>query len=275
MQRYDETSARVRLSYSLQETAEPSTAKLFVIESQWCLLVKIVGADAEALPETLRYVFIHGAWGRSLRAADNTSAPAIAGVLKSTPHPDSEDVHLFRHRIRLSESDEAPANLKAERLYRQACEADQFTQLGWLCTCHKIHSCAEKTWGLLPGALSGMASALLAIQTSQQVSRLWEALEALVRSKCKVIRGGRLSPSAISYRRCILDLYAPSRSRFPRKRAIVMTAARMFNGNWRNTVEIEHHCLDRECCRNHEETCDKMVYVLKQLVRTMRPNKLG
>ena len=163
----------------------------------------------------------------------------------------------------MSETDEAGANLKAERMYQDEFEAGRGNvapAFHWICSGHKCHAVAEKSFMLFASTLSSIVSTLLVVQTSQQLERLRAGMTKVLRSKLRILPCSPLSAAATHYRRNTLTLYTPP-ARHPKKRAAIITMAILLNGDWRNRQEIQHMCND-QCCASREVTINRVVATL-------------
>eukprot|EP00971_Amphidinium_carterae_P205567 4079615-Amphidinium_carterae.3 len=277
-QRYDETPLRLRVSFSMHTEAEPQVTKLYVLDSQWSLLLRRLDpANAFAPIDESDYLCIYGAWSTCLRATDTGTGEAIATVLRSGPHPPPEDSVLSHcHKYRLAEADEGAANGKAERLYQTWLETTQpgFNTLLWVCSAHKVHAIADKVWSLSGEVLSGVCAVLLAVQTSQQLAKLKHAIEDLVQETFQWEQHDTLSPSAQKYRKSVLDLYLPHRARHPTKRCRILSMAMVINGDWQRKGVIVHRCVGDECCGSRQEALSKVTQVLFKVINALRPGRL-
>ena len=217
------------------------------------------------------YIHLQGAFSTTLHAADATNAEGIASVLQASPQPPAK-IAMFANKIRIAESDEALANIKAERLYQKFLEPTGISTLHWKSSGHKLHSVADKTWSLASQTLSGACAVLLTLQSSQQVSRLRAALEKLVRERVQLCCG-EVSESATQYRRNVLDTFLPAPSH-PRRRAVVLALASVCNGDWRTSKTLEHYCKGPRCCESVNDAVDKILRCVLTVAKTLRPQKL-
>eukprot|EP00971_Amphidinium_carterae_P221109 4389865-Amphidinium_carterae.1 len=148
-----------------------------------------------------------------------------------------------------------------------------FTTLQWTCTAHKIHAIAEKCWNISGDVLSGVCAVLLAVQTSQQLARLKEAMECIVRETFHWERHEVLSPSARKYRQSVLELFLPQRARQPAKRSRILSLAMVMNGDWRRRGIIVHRC-EHDCCSCKDQALSKVLHVLSKALKSLRPGRL-
>ena len=260
---YDKTPLLCKVAFTDIESANTELSKVFVIESSWSALV----LSNSGTPEPL---LLHGHFSPAVRAADGVNGPAIATALRSVFESQVPPgvVDLFPFCARVSEHDEAPANSRAERMWKNF--AGGYSLLTLPCMAHKVHSCSEKVTQLAPTLMTGVTRTLLAVQGATQFRRLKSALREFVLENLQILPANtRLSQDALSFRRRSLSLWLPQR---PRKKAIVLlVAALLMNGDWRQP-RLQHVC--KGCCKDEADCKQKAVQWLEKMIDTLRPNKL-
>ena len=215
-QMHDETALHLRVSFHEADGADNQIAKTFVILSRWSMVLQLkrgIGYDSSSPDAPANFILLQGCWAPRLAAANATTARAIAAILDKAPRPPKIALDTFETVIRMAETDEAPANLKAERMFQQhfaSHSAKVVAGLHWCCSAHKGHAVAEKTFLLFAETLSSIVSTLLVVQTSQQLARVRAALRSVVRTKLRVMDCQPLSTGAQQYRRQTLNLYMPA-----------------------------------------------------------------
>ena len=116
-------------------------------------------------------------------AAGNTGELTYATLRSCCTLPDLVR-DTFTVKVRLSETDDAGSNSRAEASALTQQRGD-WMHLHLLCMCHKVHSCAQRTFSLASATTSGIIHSCLQIATGGFVRRLREACLALVRSCLK------------------------------------------------------------------------------------------
>ena len=273
---YDETQHNLRVEFAGGAGLEGQTAKTFVVESAWTMLLHCIGGvgfnEAEALAAK-SWLRIQGTWSPTFLSADSATGQATASVLAKAPMLPPSLTKLFRFSTRLGESDEAAANAKAERLFQTYLRSEGFVfeHVHWACSAHKAHAMAEKTFDMADAALAGVCATLLAVQKAQPLRKLRTALLDIIKEQLRVLPQQPLTENAANFRSRVLELYCPKHEH-PRKRAIALGFCSVFNGDWRRRGQVTHICAG--CCESAEETAEKMCDVASQLMRAVRPSKL-
>ena len=235
-----------------------------------------VGFNAKQADTDQHFLSINGITAPCLRAADSTSGRATAAVIRACPSPPATIYDTFAHVTRLAETDGAPANAKAERMLQAWLKkaSHKHSNLHHVCAAHKCHAIADKVWEQDLPTLSGIVAALLTVQKSQPLSRLREALLSLVQTRAQVLTTFQpLTEAAKRYRSNILNLYAPT-GQHTRKRSIALAMAAVFNHDWRSRGVVVHACPGPHCCSDRQEGVEKMLYMMKVFLRSLRPGKL-
>ena len=235
---YDETPLKVRLSFEATSAPTSQLGKVIVVMSSWSLLLK-ANTNHEHAASLPPWLLIRGHYGPSLRAADSLSGQALAAVLSSCPKADPAELPPCRMRLRAIETDEAPANLRCERLWAHAHKNDDFTLCHIMCAAHKCHSAAERTTNMAKSAISGIIRATLCLQGAQDLSKMQSAIREEAQKRCIVLPRGActLTDAAVKYRRAVMEAFLPG-PEYPRKMAICLRVfISVFNGDWRTSAE--------------------------------------
>ena len=115
-QAYDETRMRVKVTEDIAEgKGVAQLSKVFVVESSWAILLRVKKEGP-----AWGFCTIKGQYSHSVRASDSTAAPSVTAILNASPRVPRELSEQFPVKERLVESDEAPANARAERLWQGA-----------------------------------------------------------------------------------------------------------------------------------------------------------
>ena len=248
-QTYDETPLRCRLLMQAGDNHSVSQiAKVYVVSTSWVLGVKPVDAGPGDHP-----MLLHGHWAPAMRAADSGTGKGIAAILDTCPQPPSMIDEICDIKVRLTDTDENGSNVKAERLWSLAKHGPGWVSSQYMCLGHKLHSVAEKTWAKNATVLSGAMHALLAIQTTPQLSELISSMNTLIEQHGQRLpASSMLSESATQFRKQILTAFLP-RKKHARKRATAILLAQVFNADWRRDGQYTHICGEG-CCGSREES---------------------
>ena len=262
---FDETPLRLRLAFRDTGRKSVQLAKLYAVESGWAMLLQ--------MQDSQEFLRIHGTFSPSLRCADANSANAIAAVLESVKShqlPDDLDPKdIFQASVRVAESDELMANLKAERewVHKHPC-----THLHLVCLAHKLHSVCEKTVDLVPELWTGTVRTLLCAQSGSNLSKLEASLLSEIPQRLEVLYHTTLSEDAQRYRKNCLELWLQNLP--ARKQAVISAmAGTVLNGDWRISGKIQHICCN--CCESYEDTLGKALKGLPKLLRVLRPGSIS
>ena len=267
---YDETPLTLRIRFP-GDASEKERAKVFVVELEYAFLLRRTNCLA-ALPKQ-DFLLVHIPCSVQIRASENETGENIRNVLLSTSLlPDSEAVHLFRSTIRLAESDEAGANLRAERLLSDA-RHNAFSCLSTQCSAHKVHAAAKKvmTLAIYGDLCSGVINSLKVLWDRRFMKALKEQLRAHIRSNLVIRHRASvvLSRAAETFRAEALELYAPGPDE-PRLRALALyIAGSLLNGDWQRT-NLQHICVGPQCCSSPEETMSKIERHILKLARGLK-----
>ena len=260
---YDETPLRLATTNEQEHSSTTGLCKLFVVHSSWCSLMR----------DTLdkKIVSIHASWSPILRTASSTSGECVAGVLSSAPRPPQALVPMFRGKcIRSIETDQAPGNIRGERLLQGSPMGRPWTLLHHFCAAHKVHAMSDRTWMLAKPCLKGVLRTLLFFSTASQFAKLIGTLKAEIPHLLRVVTGD-LTDEAKVYRRSILTTYLPRQP--VRKSFLVAVSSDLLNGDWRVANVIVHRC-GPSCCRSRTHTIEKLQHYLPKLMQTLKPSSL-
>ena len=172
---YDETKLRVRVR--LPELAHIGAAhgKIFVLQCSWTMLFQ-----SRTLDSDWQYMSVSASCSPCLRITDSTRAECVAAVMASAPQMLNDRIkELFPAIYKISETDEAKANSRAEKLWSRANPSTSAT-LHMCCVAHKIHALADKSWSLDKVLLSQVTRVLLALQSAEEVAQLKKAMNIIV-----------------------------------------------------------------------------------------------
>eukprot|EP00971_Amphidinium_carterae_P333452 6468212-Amphidinium_carterae.2 len=262
---YDETPLRLSITVATADST-PQTSKLFVVESDWAALLQ-QRSDGH-------YLVITGSFSPASRVVDGASAAATAVVLQTAAEaqlPGTEHVEdIFEKTVRIAETDEGPANEKAERLWDLYRPGSVLLHL--LCVAHKIHSIVDRTWSLHSDVLSQVVRTMLAQQSAVHLQRLRTALDSHVSRKLVVLPLQPLAQDAVQFRRSVLKLWN-HRALPPRTQAVITMAAAFLNGDWRCQDSLQHMC-GNGCCGSRQDSEQKVRKILQKLFKTLRVSKL-
>ena len=183
----------------------------------------------------------------------------------SGPAPPSGLKTVFPMCTRFTETDEHPANARAEALI-QSRRQQGWSQIHSMCFAHKIHSSATKTWKLPSQAriITGIIHTGKHLTTAGTMKQLKDTITGLVDQRLEL----RVTDAHDGVRDAVLKFFTPSRQQ-PRKRALVLAVAEFFNGAWGKQKTLQHVC--HGCCPDR----DAAVATAKTLLRKLASALLG
>ena len=183
---YDETQLRVRAYHLGDSRAQDQVARLFVVEQDFSLLVRIPdisahdqSSDDTSQGQASKSVAFHIHCCPQIRAADSANGECSAQVLRSVLQPPSNLTSHFQQCIRVTETDECPSNPRAEALLLRDRYSGHkpWKQLFFPCLAHKVHAIATRNMGLTRLDCRGRHQRL---QTS-----VFRRLNASISSRCR------------------------------------------------------------------------------------------
>eukprot|EP00971_Amphidinium_carterae_P328075 6459781-Amphidinium_carterae.2 len=189
-----------------------------------------------------------------VRATASATGPAVYGMLESThPFDEAELNSVFPICQRLSETDGHASNGVAERIVesKRGEHTSWMPTLRCLCSAHHVHSCAEKTWALLPGSHDpGTMHALKKIMIAEIPA--WFVMQPHMLAA---------DAAAAAHRNHIMELFSPELSA-PRKRAKFELLCSVLNGCWEEPGVLQHIC--NGCCKSYAHALEKVLTLLPQ-----------
>ena len=271
---YDETPLQVRVAYAsdISDHKDRQTGKVFVGEHGWTIVVQQLQTGNSIGPASSgSFALLEGNFSPQVRAAGNSTGETIDRTLESMKGcPDSDVLpdNLFEWRVRLSETDEAPANHRAESFAAQ--RRPDFCHIHTLCLCHKLHTAAQRTWALQKEEVTGLLHVCKILSTVGAMGCLKNMVSKTVAQRLVVEETSVLSPDAVSFRSAMVTHFGPPTSQ-PRRRAIWNLAEQFFGGDWRDPTRLVHTCSGKLCCSSPAESKRKATTIFLKLLSTFNP----
>lgn len=192
------------------------TSKLLNSESAVWMHLRIDGKD----------VFLHADFPACLQALHKNTAECIkAAALNLVDSSSFRD--RFRRRIRLSVTDAAAPNLKAERSI--LAERPSWHGLHLLCHVHVWARIHGRVFKFCDETTSGMIAVTLSLSDAGHMSLFRAAFRQVLAQDLEIIREPP-SPEAVSFRNLILDEFFGHSADFCEHRLIL---SRLAGGDWR------------------------------------------
>ena len=267
---YDETPMECQISFHKDRAPSRELCKIYVVETSWSFLVAADSSNQTGV-DMPAYVILHGHCPPAVRACDAGTAEAVACVLKDVhesqgPPAQDEIAELGCPFFRIAETDAAPCNTRAERLWYNFHPLP----LLWLpCMCHRVHKIAEKVWALAPGLLTSLTRVLLVLRSSSNMCRLLDILRELVKKRCRRLPPEHtLTRQAVRFRHNALALWSPPDHKARKASLVRCLASCLFNGDWQQQQTLDHIC--HGCCKDTQETGEKMMAYLPRLLTSLR-----
>ena len=238
--KFDETPLALQVRFGGPEGVE-QVAKTFVVEHAWCILLtrkRCAGADD--------CVILRGSGSPAIRVSQNTTGETIAQLVAGcVPAPAS--LRMFATQWRLTETDAAKANFRAERVGTTTAQVAHA-----VCSAHRCHQVATKTWTLELQTLSALKRSLLVLESPTYYLKFRDTMIAVIKDRLVLKRSSVLPPQALSFRQAVLRLYSPTSHRSRAHSTVRVFAEDVLNGNWMNSKEVEHYCSG--CCTSERDT---------------------
>ena len=272
---YDETMVNLRFCFEGQNKSERQVGRVYVIERAWTFLVEVLPTELHIEgPVQKKFCVFEMNMCPQIRASENATGDTIAAVLQSLAKKDLELSNLFPWRIRLAETDECGANLRAEAIIlhnRAQQNHDVWGHLQVSCLAHKAHDCASRTWALMPAVISGIIQVCKHLNQAGSMATLCESVSGLIAGRLRVVVGDAapLSREALKFREIVLQYFSPPPQQL-RRRAAMLAALEYFNSDLRRK-DIIHFCRGSECCRSPDESKAKGIVLMKHLTMSLRP----
>lgn len=174
---------------------------------------------------------VSGAALTRLVGMDRTTGECIRAVLRAQQN---ETGHLsgFRRRIRLTTTDGATTNFKAERSIVRDSEGWQSIHLD--CIVHTTSGIHTKVFGLVREEVSGMLAVSLSLSHSNQMTLFRLAFQRVLR-RMLVLDSSDLGSDAIAYREMVLDLFFGRDIEVAEHRTAL---GRLLGGDWREKGRV-------------------------------------
>ena len=212
---YDETLLQLRLQFHEQDQSEKQVARTHVVEQGWTIIVERLPSALHTSDDSPRlgdYTIFQGRFGASMRASEDATGETISTVLKSVWEPHCSFSSLFPICLRLAETDERGANMRAEAILlkdrRQS--GDDWTHCHAVCLAHKAHSCAAKTWALVPGLISSIVHICKWFNQAGSMAAFNDALAKLLQSHLRVLPKMQVpAEDAETFKRVVVSYFSP------------------------------------------------------------------
>ena len=262
--RYEETPLRLKAQYSLGN-AYVHVTKTFVLQCRWRALLE--PADRQEAFSRESCFLIEGSFSPFMRVCENSSAETITEIC---PLPKQVLQGLFPTVWRLVDSDQNPANAKAEKIWRE--DGHETGVLQSFCMAHKGHLVAMRVWDLHSDLHTGVLKSLRVLQQPGNMKKFECALVELVVEKLDFAPA--TTCDADSYREHTLRLFAPDRSERPHAWAIAQLVSRLLlNGDWRLSDPVQHVCKHTSgspCCQDRAHLIAKVKRWIPKMLRALR-----
>ena len=265
----------------MEDGAQVEVSKVYVVESANIMLLRYPQLQTD--DATSKFLCLQLPCSLQLRVGERGTGENIRNILLDTslwPQDASLVWDQFRFKLRVAESDEAPANLRAERLLDLARENAVDAVLHHRCVAHRIHSAATSSMELssFSWLFSGVTHTLRSFWDRRHLKRFLKCLRSHIEKNFVFKRllpneELQLPRSAVYYKNLIFDLYAPSPDE-PRRRALATYVKdTLLTGDWRMPV-FEHHCRGHDCCHGADDSKAKVVSCVVKMAKSLRATML-
>ena len=272
---YDETQLELRVQFEGQDQSEKQVARTHVVEHSWTIIVErlpasVANTDTSHLGGA--FCVFHGQFGASVRVSEDATGETISKVLKSVWNPHCSFSKTFPICLRLAETDECGANLRAESLLLKdrRDSGDDWLHCHVVCLPHKAHSAAVRTWALVPGLISSLVHSCKWFNQGGSMAAFNEVLAKLIESRLRVVH---MTPvydeDADAFKKSVFSFFSPS-LQHPQKRSVISAAMKFFNADWRQK-DLLHFCSGAQCCANERISLLKGIIFATKMARSLRP----
>ena len=275
---YDETPLRLRTFDQNGLCATALNKKAFVIKVGWAALLEFssfIKEEQEAEDTKSEFLLLRGAFCPSIRPAASTCGECVSELSMSCPHAETSS-QLFDHYLRIAETDDHGGNRRGEKILAQKLQRSsrQWSHLHMMCKGHKLHAAAVRCWHLQPSLLAGLIHSGKMLQESNGLQELNVAIMKVVDARLRVFTPAefRESVAMADYKAQILRMYSPPSSQ-PRRLATVKLTTSLLNGDWQDSVWLQHVC--HSCCPSREASVRKIALTLQRLVTSVRGSVLS
>ena len=244
----------------------PQLCKVYAVEQSFRVVFKKNSSGPEKTLDN--YVVLELGATPSIRVGGNATADTMMRVLQSTALvPYSQLTTVCASLTRIAETDEAPANLSCEHKLRMA-SASCYHKAQVVCSAHKIHAIAQKSWPFWSNTVAGILSTLKLLTRHGALQAFVKALELEILERV-VFTKGPLPPEALRYRQHVMELWTPS-CKDMGKSAVTLRCFATFvlSGDWRVQAKVEHRCLSG-CCNGREDFDSKVKHMVPRVVKAL------
>ena len=264
---YDETPMKLKVFYDSQH-GDVQKARVWAVENTFALLLQ--HAQFEGREEHQRpsgYLLVIARSSPAIRATQTAVGESIHKMLTScTAH--LNDLSGYPFKVRVSETDEAGANSRAEAMIQ--AEHPDWSHMWCTCLAHKIHTSAKKVWNLVPDLITGLKNTCLVLRGPGSMAAMRDHAKQLLNESFVFKRAHpnqALSRHAAAFKTKMKDTFSPSPA-FPRKAAVVEVLCELLNADWQEEA-ITHVCAG--CCQDAEEAKQKVTAAFLKFVTILRP----
>ena len=271
--RHDETQRVIVGRFPDGETQE-QRGKIHVIQHEWIAVTETTSTNTLEPSETRVF---KGSFSPMIRLTQNATAESIAEVLQQTdPIPVGDSgVDGFEAKIRVFETDECGANLKAQSILENGPRDGGDDSVPWMhlatvCVGHKCHTVALKTWMHFDQLHQGLCKSLRMLRMPGVWPKFVEVTVELALDVDIIVGPVVLEDVAVAHRQAVLELFSPKEHLKPKWFGRVTSLAeQLFNGDWRRPDRVEHRCASINCCSSRAETLKKIKVFLPKMLKAL------
>ena len=179
-----------------------------------------------------RHLVLEGETVTWLQVLDRNTGETVRRALAEICMTNEDARGEFERVIRVSMSDSAGYNLRAEKHSRDA----SVSRIHLLCDAHIVAGVHQKVNSLLSVGISGMVKASLSLQGGGTISVFRRCLRRVLARDLVLIRD-RPSADAMAYKEAMMDLFLGDKLQNAQVRAVV---GRCASGDWRRRGRFEY-----------------------------------
>ena len=227
--KYDEIQMHIRCSYA-EGPLRVAFAKVFCVLESW----SIVMSSAHL---TNGHLQIEGSFAPKVKVAQSATGESIAKVIEETLAVPGVAISAKMPIWRLLETDECAANLRGEKIL--AAQKGHPPKMHIICSGHKCHQVASKTWEFFNPLHSAVVKTLVFLRSAGIFPRFLQTIMNEMDSLV-VISTDSLDADALRYRDIVLSHFIPRARDSLRAHTICQVLSEnLLSGDWRVPGRLE------------------------------------
>ena len=143
-----------------------------------------------------------------------------------------------------------------------------------ICSCHKVHTSAERPFRrFVPDLLSGLVHLSKVLQHSDVTCAIRRKLSEEVHNRVEIRPLGTLPAHVQNMKEHACRMFLPEKAQCQKKAGMELLL-HLLNGDWTRRATIIHHC-DGHCCESKAATSGKLQHLFCKVLLGLRNNMLN